>query len=110
MRAYVRSFDEVLLVGLFLAGAQIADALLTLIGVHRFGIAAEGNAILKALMLQFGSVPTLAVSKIIAVLLIIVLTLAAKRIFWIKNAMGVVSIVYLFAAIFPWAYLLASRA
>lgn len=97
---------NVLLIGSFLALLQLVDGLFTSMGVERFGIAVEGNPLLRHLMAEFGHIPTLASLKILAVLVIVALTLFARQLPWIKNALGAVSCVYLFAAIMPWTYIL----
>jgi len=92
--------------GLFLALLQAADGILTSMGISRFGIAMEGNPLLRSVMEQFGHVPTLAVLKLTAICVIISLIYASAKISWVKNALGAVSAVYFFAAIMPWTYIL----
>jgi hypothetical protein len=105
----VRTFiphKQVIVIGISLCVLQILDGLLTLMGVSRFGIDIEGNPLLRNLMLQFGSEFILLVTKLFAILVVILLTTLAHKIFWIKNALAAVSCVYLFGAILPWTYIL----
>jgi len=97
---------NVLLLGISLCVLQTLDGLLTMIGISRFGIAVEGNPLLQSLMLEYGEATTLAITKIVAIAVVIMLTLMAKRIPWIKNALGALTCVYFFAAVLPWTYLL----
>ncbi len=85
---------------------QALDGILTSMGVSRYGVNAEGNPLLRALMSEFGNVPTLGMVKITAILFILALSYYAKRLPWIHNAMGAISCVYLFAAVLPWTYVL----
>ena len=96
----------ILLIGVALALLQLADGILTSIGVSRFGVGIEGNPLLRAMMREFGHIPTLTILKFIAVMIVIGLTLLAHRLPWVKNAMGALTCLYLVAAIIPWTYLL----
>lgn len=95
--------------GAFLIFLQCADGVLTSLGISRFGLAAEGNPILRHLMAQFGHIPTLAILKLFAVMIIIGLVRTARRLPWISGAIGAVSCIYIFAAIVPWTYILFVR-
>ena len=100
------SAQRVVLIGTFLVFLQVLDGIFTSIGIMRFGLSVEGNPLLRALMEEFGHVPTLAASKIIAMCVILGLTCVAQRLAWVRNAMGAVTCVYLFAAVLPWTYIL----
>ncbi len=93
-------------VGLLLIVLQAADGVLTSLGVSRYGIAAEGNPILRWLMAEFGHVQTLGVVKFIACLFVVALGYYARRLQWVQNAMGAISCIYIFTAILPWTYIL----
>lgn len=97
---------KVLLLGFFLASLQAADGVLTSIGVTRFGTSIEGNPVLRQLMEHFGHIPTLAILKLIAIIIVLSLTYLAQRRPWVHNAMGALTCVYLVAAILPWTYIL----
>lgn len=88
---------------------QALDGILTSTGIDRFGVAVEGNPLLRILMEEFGHVPVLALLKTAAVVLVLVMTILANRLSWIKHAMVAVCGVYLFAAIIPWTYILYIR-
>ena len=75
-------------------------------GIDRFGLSVEGNPFLREIMAQFGHVPTLAVIKSGAIMLVVLLTFLTNRLPWVKNAMGAVSFIYLLGAVLPWGYLL----
>ena len=85
---------------------QAADGVLTSMGVSRYGVGVEGNPFLRALMNEFGNVPTLGFVKFMAILFILALSYYARKLPWIHNAMGAISCVYLFAAVLPWTYVL----
>jgi hypothetical protein len=95
--------------GALLIFLQAADGVLTSVGISRFGLAAEGNPILRHLMAQFGHIPTLMILKLFAVAIIVGLVRTARRLPWISGAIGAVSCVYIFAAIVPWTYILFIR-
>ena len=92
--------------GFFLASLQIFDGVLTSMGVARFGVVMEGNPLLKSLMLTFGPANTLFAVKFLSILTVGLLTFLARRIKWVKDIIGLLSCVYLFAAILPWLYIL----
>lgn len=85
---------------------QAADGILTSMGVSRYGVSVEGNPFLRALMTQFGNIPTLGFVKLMAIFFILALSYYARKLPWIHNAMGAISCVYLFAAVLPWTYVL----
>lgn len=87
---------------------QAADASLTAFGVSMFGIEAEGNVLLRFLMSHIGFASTLAITKILSILVIFFMALKADAILWIKSAFGVLCGVYLSAAIIPWTYIVAT--
>ena len=97
---------KVLLLGFFLAALQAVDGVLTSIGVTRFGTSIEGNPMLRQLMENFGHIPTLAILKLIAIIIVLSLTYLAQRRPWVHNAIGALTCVYLVAAIIPWTYIL----
>jgi Domain of unknown function (DUF5658) len=92
--------------GMLLCLLQAVDGFLTSLGISRFGIAMEGNPLLRELMICFGHIPALSFVKIFAIVSIISLTYSARKLPWINNAMGAISCVYIFAAIVPWTYFL----
>lgn len=95
--------------GLTLVILQIADGYLTSMGISRFGMASEGNPVLRSLMEQFGHIPTLAILKLLAVAIVIGLVFSARSVPWVKGALGAIAAVYFFAAVVPWTYLLFVR-
>ena len=92
--------------GLFLASLQVADGILTASGVARYGTQAEGNWILRMLMESFSPHSALIATKVAAICVVIGLTVVAKRMRWIKDLIGVLSCIYLTAAIIPWVQVL----
>lgn len=92
--------------GCFLASLQALDGIFTSIGINRYGLGIEGNPLLRVVMEEFGHIPTLAFLKLLAILIIVLLTVISARMPWVKGAMGAVSLVYLVAAIVPWTYIL----
>jgi len=92
--------------GIFLISLQVFDGVLTSAGVSKFGTSAEGNVFLRGLMERFGANEALFVIKSFAIGLVVFLTILAKRISWIKDLIGVLSCIYLVAAIVPWLLIL----
>ena len=97
---------DFLFFGIFLASLQIFDGVLTSMGLDRFGMHAEGNPMMRHLMEYVGPHQALLTVKILAIIFVAVLTVLAKRLSWIKDLIGVLSCIYLFAAVIPWVYLL----
>jgi hypothetical protein len=87
-------------VALFVA-VQIADAVLTVTGVARFGMAMEGNPVLLRSMMLLGPITALFGAKFIAVL-------CGGVLYWCERhlVLMVLTIVYVFGAIVPWSLIL----
>ena len=100
---------KTLMLGIFLILLQAADGILTSVGVARYGVSIEGNPFLRTLMESYGHIPTLAVVKFLAVLIVLHLMQLAAELPWVKSAMGAVSCIYVCAAIIPWLYVLFLR-
>lgn len=92
--------------GIFLASLQIFDGVLTSLGLSRHGIQLEANPLLRSMIQQFGIVEALVIAKIFAVILVILLTILAKHLRFIRDIIGALSCLYLFAAVLPWLYIL----
>lgn len=90
--------------GIFLGSLQIFDGFLTSLGMNKFGLHAEGNPFLRSIFYKFGPENTMLVVKSLAIIAVIFLTVLAKKIRWIKDLIGALSCIYLFAAILPWIY------
>ena len=75
-------------------------------GVGQFGLRHEGNPLLRYLMVRISPVQAVIFIKAIAVMLIVQVTIMAKKSPAIRDLIGFLSCVYLFAAILPWIYLL----
>lgn len=95
----------VLLSGL-LATLQVLDGVFTSIGISRFGLQIEGNPILRYLMAEFGANPTLFALKAFAILIVVALGVISREVKWVRGAIAAVSLVYVFAAVLPWVYIL----
>jgi tRNA A-37 threonylcarbamoyl transferase component Bud32 len=97
---------DFIFLGVFLASLQVFDGMLTSMGLTRFGTHAEGNPMMRFLIEHIGAHQALVTVKVMAVVLVAFLTVLAKRAKWIKDLIGVLSCIYLFAAVLPWIYLL----
>ena len=95
--------------GVFLILLQALDGLFTFVGIKQFGLIIEGNPLLRFFMEQFGQLAALAIVKTVAIALILWLVFLARRMSWLKNAIGVVSVIYLITAVLPWTYILFLR-
>lgn len=102
----MRPTKSVFVMGMALAFLQILDGFLTSMGMDRFGVQMEGNALLRELMIQFGHVPTLTVVKLCSITLVLLLIVNSKKVPWVKNALGAINCVYIVFAIAPWTYIL----
>ncbi len=102
----VKGARSAFIIGTTLCLLQALDGILTSVGMRRFGTEFEGNPLLRSLMEQFGHVPTLGLVKLLSIFFVIALTIYAQKQPWVRNAMGAISCIYLFAAILPWTYFL----
>lgn len=92
------------LVPLMLFGAlQIADAILTIAGVERFGPAAEANPLLASAMASFGPYATLAAAKAVALVLGVGLYVRSQHL-----VLAMLTVIYVYFAVCPWAIALAA--
>lgn len=99
---------EIVTLGLLLALLQLIDGMLTILGIGRFGIEAEGNPILRNSMFILGPVATLAFSKCVACGFIACLCWWSSKVCWISAALKGLICVYSLAAVVPWIYILFS--
>lgn len=83
--------------------AQAADGVLTYLGIHTFGHAAEGNPLLAWMMNSLGAGPALATAKLTAASLGSLLHLMT-----VHRLVAILTGIYLLAAVLPWTYLLLS--
>ena len=90
----------------FLAFLQVLDGVLTSIGISRFGVNAEGNILLRSLMLQIGHVTALFMVKTTAIAIVGILAVVSREVAWVRSALGFVALLYLVVAIIPWTYIL----
>lgn len=100
---------DVMYFGVFLISLQVMDGVLTSRGMLKYGTAAEGNPILRALMEMFSPDQTLFIVKAFSIMAVVLITLIARRSHTVRDMIGVLSCLYLFVAILPWAYLLLLR-
>jgi hypothetical protein len=89
---------------------QIIDTGLTIWGVSVYGIEAEGNPLIKYLMVNFGAIKGLLLVKIPALILIHFLLIRADKIYTtnIKNIIISINLLYLIAALM-WLSVLIPR-
>lgn len=104
----MKTNKEAIILGTILILFQLADAVMTMIGVQIYGTSIEANIFLRSLMMKFGHIEVLAFSKILAIVIIVRLIFLAKEHIWIKQAIGASCFFYLFAAVIPWTFILAS--
>lgn len=88
-------FGDVALVVFLLA--QASDGVLTYVGVHSFGLAAEGNPLIAWLMGSLGPGPGLFMAKLTAVCFGIVLHVSG-----VHRAVAALSGFYALVAVGPW--------
>ena len=97
---------ELQILTLLLVVLQIADGVLTSIGIAHFGPAIEANIMIRSLVEHFGCLPALIGIKSLAVLIVAALCALAPRVKWIGTALKATIATYLLAAILPWGVLL----
>lgn len=97
---------EVVILGVILISLQIADAILTNMGMKVFGTEMEGNLLLRHIMESYGTVVALIAAKSFAISVIIGLVYLSNQVKWIPVALKSVIVIYSGFAIAPWAILL----
>lgn len=85
---------------------QVCDGLMTILGVSMLGLHMEGNLILRELMYLLGHAPAIIIVKLIALLVVGMLSILSLHIRWIPSAMKGLIAIYLLCAIIPWSYIL----
>lgn len=94
---------------LVLVGLQVADGVLTAVGVSHLGLHAEGNTMLRALMATIGTIPALILIKSLAILALVPLVAYVTQVKWLPAAMMSVIALYVIFAIIPWGVVLCTR-
>jgi len=84
------------------AVVQIADAWLTVVGIDRFGVAAEANPMLALPIVLFGPAAALIIAKGAAVVGAAVLYRLSRHVL-----LAALTVMYVCVAIMPWAWALA---
>ena len=101
--------SEVAALGLILALLQIADGLLTALGMSHYGTNMEGNLLLRELMHLVGFIPALVMVKTVAIGVVTGLCLHAYSVSWLKPAFKIVIGLYITFAVLPWSVILATE-
>jgi hypothetical protein len=83
------------------AAVQMADGILTLTGVARFGLTVESNPILSLSIMAVGAGTALSIAKVAAVMLAIVLHGTRSHL-----VLALLTVFYVFVAVLPWTWLL----
>jgi di/tricarboxylate transporter len=83
------------------AAVQLADAILTAIGVQRFGLAVEANPLISFTMQTFGVTTALATWKLLACVGGAVLYLTGRHL-----ELALLTVISVLAAAVPWAWIL----
>jgi hypothetical protein len=93
---------------IFLVMLQIADGVLTALGLLKAGSITGGNLLLQTMMSYVGVVPTLMFVKALAVIALGFLFVVARKFHWIELALKGLAVVYTTAAIIPWTIILTT--
>jgi hypothetical protein len=88
---------------------QVLDGILTYTGMYTFGVYAEGNPILRALMHGVGIAPAIAITKLFCIGIVLALCAQAHKISWLPTALTGIAGMYAIAAVLPWSWLLVSE-
>jgi hypothetical protein len=100
---------KVTFLAFWLIVVQAVDGLLTSLGVSTFGIEAEGNPLIRAMMYAMGHNMAIGLAKFVAVLLVITLAVMARKRGWIGGVLGALTCFYLAIAIIPWTVILITN-
>ncbi len=98
--------NQQVFLGVFLIYLILLDLFLTNAGINYWGVEAEGNNLLKSLMLRFGSEKALLYVKGTSLILAIFLIYLAKSHHLIQKMIGLICLLHLLVAVIPWIYLL----
>lgn len=107
-RRHLTSLNHLRLCGV-LAGLQVADGVLTGIGVAYLGFEAEGNVMLRLLMEAVGLVPALLLVKSLALFSLFPLLAYVNEVRWLPVMLKSVILLYAIFAIIPWGVVLCTR-
>lgn len=94
---------------LLLIVCQVLDGIATAVGLSRFGTGLEGNILLREGMKLCGVVPTLLVAKSAAIAMVIGLRRLRGQVVWVGEALLILSVIYMSAALIPWMIILIER-
>jgi uncharacterized protein DUF5658 len=83
------------------AAVQIADGILTLVGIGRFGPAVESNPLLSLSIMALGPGAALSIAKVSAVVLATILHSTRSHL-----VLALLTVFYVFGAVLPWMWLL----
>jgi len=97
---------QILFYATLFSTVQVADGVLTGIGVTAFGTQAEGNVLLKAAIENFGCWEAIICTKIVAISAIVGLVWISNKLYWAKHMMISLCFMYIFVAIIPWVFYL----
>ena len=97
---------EILALTIILVALQIADGLLTGVGVYHMGVEMEANPLLRTLMDIFGATTALVAVKSFAIGIIGILSTLAATVPWLGLAMRGMIVLYSLVAILPWSAIL----
>jgi uncharacterized membrane protein len=98
--------NDLMVLGSLLILVQILDGLFTAIGINSFGIAIEGNPLIRSAIEVWGVVPTLFSIKLATITVTIFLMFMVREVEWLRKALQLTVGVYLLAAIIPWSAIL----
>ena len=101
--------DHIVVITLVLIALQILDGVLTISGMHTFGVSSEGNPLLRELILRVGAIPAIVATKILCVGIVFGLYTQVNKINWLPLAMTVIAGVYAICAVIPWSLLLVAE-
>jgi hypothetical protein len=91
---------------LLLIVCQLLDGMATAAGMHRFGVSLEGNFLLRESMKLIGVIPTLLLAKGAAIGMTIGLRQLGSQVVWVGQALLLLCLVYICAALIPWFIIL----
>lgn len=94
---------------LLLIVCQVLDGIATAVGLRRYGTGLEGNILLREGMKLCGVVPTLLVAKSAAIAMVIGLRRLGGQVVWVGEALFILSVTYMSAALIPWMIILIER-
>jgi hypothetical protein len=97
---------QALLIFIVFTTLQVLDGVFSVLGIERHGLELEANSMLRPLMAAYGHATVLLWSKFAAISAIALVAHMSRKVDWVRAALALCSLAYLFFAVLPWVFIL----